>query len=161
MPTGYCTDCGNKLPPHNIGRCCPLCQEAAEEKHIAISPDYYTVRDMMEILNFKSEEQVRRLSRKGAIPGRVPRIREHLFVKKTVDKWIAEGQPISRIPTSPLQEEAKERCQKGDHRWLADEKFNGIGYRSEETTVWQTQFTIMAGYKRTCYFCGRSEFITA
>jgi len=90
----YCSDCGNRLPPNHGGQCCPLCQEKVNEKHEGLSQNFYGAQDMMAIFDFMSEEQVRRLSRQGKIPGRVSGIRKHRFVRKIVDKWIEGSQPM-------------------------------------------------------------------
>jgi len=157
MTTKYCTNCGNKLPPHNVGQRCPTCQEKAKEKHVSALQDYYTTRDMMEILDLTSEEQVRRLSREGKIPGRVPGIKQHLFVKKIVDKWIEEGQPIPRIPTSPIQEKARAMCRRHDHSWMREEEYEGNSYL-RETQVDQGEHTIIIGFIHRCYFCDYTEY---
>jgi len=123
--------------------------------------DRYNVRDMADILDLTSEEQVRRLSRDGKIPGRVPGIKQHLFVQSIVNLWLKQNQIFPKIPTNPLQKEAKSKCNNEDHSWLTDERFNGIAYSSEPTTIKQTEYTVLAGYNRTCYFCKYSTFILA
>ncbi|MFC1866333.1 hypothetical protein ACFLYB_06445, partial [Chloroflexota bacterium] len=92
----------------------------------------YTFKDMMKLLDLHSEEQVRRHSRQGKIPGRIPIIKQHLFVRTVVDKWIEHGQPTPRAP-NPLQKEARILCNKKDHSWLMDEKYNGVAYFSAAT----------------------------
>jgi hypothetical protein len=148
------------LPPHHIGKLCPVCQEKALEKTTGTSPLHYNIKDLTAILGLTNEEQTRRLARKkDKIPGRVPLVREHLFYKETIDKWIQQRQIIPKEPTSPLQEEAKKRCENKDHDWLSDERFDGIAYSSEDDTIQQSEHVVSVGYKRTCYFCGYSTFV--
>jgi hypothetical protein len=161
MKNRNCTHCDRPLPHQHIGGLCPLCQEEALEKTAGSSPLHYNIEDITGILGFTNEEQARRLSRAGKIPGRVPLVREHLFFKETVDRWIANSQVLPRTPTNPLQEEAKKRCENSDHEWLLDEKFDGIAYSSEDDTMQQSEPVISPGYKRTCYFCGYSMFVAS
>jgi len=88
-------------------------------------------------------------------------IKRHLFVKEIVDSWIKQDQPIPRMPTTPLQEEAKALCENDDHDWLSDERFNGIAYSSRDDTRQQSETVISVGYTRTCYFCGYTTFVAS
>ncbi|GAG18682.1 unnamed protein product [marine sediment metagenome] len=156
-----CIECDNPIPLHYIGRRCSECLIAALESTTYTSPDPYNVRDMADILNLTSEEQVRRLSREGKIPGRIPGIKQHLFIQPIVNKWLKQNQTLPKIPTNPLQAEAKARCDNKDHDWLYDERFNGIAYISEEGAKQQSEKVISTGHDRTCYFCGYSTFVSS
>ena len=115
----------------------------------------------MEICAIDNEESMRRLSRNGKIPGRVPVGREVKHFRETVDKWIRENQVIPRQPTNPLQEEAKKRCEKNDHDWLLDERFEGIAYQVEKDIPQSGMEVLKTGYRyrRVCYFCGYSTTV--
>ena len=156
-----CAGCARLLPPHCIGRLCPLCQEKASKTSSGTSHRYYNIRDLTEILGLTNEEQTRRLSRAGKIPGRVPVVKEHLFFKETIDDWIRRSQVIPKTPSNPLQEEAWKRCKNNDHEWLFDEKFDGIAYSSEDDAKQQSERVVSPGYNRTCYFCGYSTFVAS
>lgn len=53
-----------------------------------------------------------------------PQIKEEI-------RRLVRGHGSEHRPTSPLQEEAWERCQQTDHRWMADERFVGHAYRQQ------------------------------
>ncbi len=151
-------DCGNPIPPQYMGRRCPKCLTAALESKTSTSADHYNSRDIADLMGLTSEEQVRRLSRAGKIPGRVPGIKQHLFVQPVINQWIKQNQILPKVPTNPLQEEAKKRCENKDHDWLFDEKFNGIAYRTYDDLPQQGEEVLKVGhkYRRSCYFCGYS-----
>jgi len=115
---------------------------------------------MADLLGLTSEEQVRRLSRNGKIPGRVPGIKQHLFARPIVNPWLKQNQTLPKIPTNPLQEEARARCGNKDHDWLSDERFSGLAYSSEDAAKQQSEKVISVGHDRTCYFCGYSTFVS-
>ena len=121
---------------------------------------HYNIADLTALLGLTNEEQTRRLSRQGKIPGRVPLVREHLFFKQVIDNWIQNQNPI-KAPTSPLQEEARKRCVNKDHDWLFDGRFDGIAYSSEDATKQQSKEVVAVGFQRTCYFCGYSMFVSS
>lgn len=161
MEKKHCTGCGNILPSNHIGRLCPICQEKALEKTPGTSLDYYNIRDMAAMLDL-SEGHVRRLSRDGnVLPGRIRGIKQHLWPKEIVDEWIKQGQVFPKIPTSPLQEEAKERCERKDHGWLYEDRFDGIAYSSKEAAKQQSERVTVTGHNRICYFCGYSVFVSS
>ena len=80
--------------------------------------------------------------------------------KKGLSNLQYGGRP-ERFPVTPLQQEAFDKCQIGDHSWIKDKRFDGLAFttRSEREgqvnwervtngavgTMWQTM---------VCYFCG-------
>jgi hypothetical protein len=85
-----CQVCGAQLNSYNPGVLCSPCQEKNKEKlqeKLSNTP-HYTLDDMCFLLGYQNRESMRRLARKGRIPGRVPTIRRHLYLKEVVDKWI-------------------------------------------------------------------------
>ncbi len=153
----YCSKCKRPLSKQNPGLLCIICQDK-----IAQSQDeepYYDVTDMMHILGLYNEESVRRLSRAGKIPGRIPGIKQHLFSKTAIDHWIESDHiypQISPAPVSPLQEEAYKLCQQGDHSWMGEERFQG-----QACTVVNSAEVVGNAVKMTaiyrCYFCQHEE----
>jgi len=147
-----------------------LCQNCIDEMVNYIDL-YYDTRYLAGITGV-SERTVRRRAHANKIPGTIWDGRRYLFKNNVIDEWDKAGQPVPFIPetpiipitpqtpTSPLQQEAAARCKKGDHSWLSDPKYEGIAYTSEETTGKQTEYTVLAGYKRTCYFCKYSAFVS-
>lgn len=87
-----CTQCGAVLGQSNPGKLCFPCQEKIRRELWEKNSDNpnYDVDDMCFILGL-SPEQVRRLGRKNAIPGRIPGVKQHLYRKETVDQWITSG----------------------------------------------------------------------
>lgn len=97
-----CKDCGTKLSSYNRGTLCWPCQEkrkAQLQKQIGDSP-HYAVDDLCFLLGYANPESVKRLGRKRIIPGRVPGIRQHLYLKAPVDDWI-------RAPSTRVEQAAK------------------------------------------------------
>ena len=90
---GKCEDCGAKLSLHNPGLLCWGCLKKAQirlQMQILDSP-HYTVEHLRFLLGFQNPESVKRLGRKGMIPGRIPDIRRHLYLREEVDAWIQSG----------------------------------------------------------------------
>jgi hypothetical protein len=120
---------------------------------------YYDVRDIMCMLGLESEEYVRRLGRKGTIPGRLPGLKQHRYLKDEVQRWIWSGHIFSSAvprPVGPLQEEAYRRCREGDHSWMFEERFEGHAYTVESSAEIKghMMYPLM---KRTCYYCHHVE----
>ena len=121
-------------------------------KRLYYSEFYYDTGDMSQKLGI-SEKQVRRNANNGKIrPRRVPGVQGYLWPKPAVDQWIDEGQPISRIPTSPVPEKAFAMCKRNDHSWMGDEEYSGNSYL-RESKVDKGQHTMSIGSVHTCYFC--------
>lgn len=156
MSERICTKCGRTILEGVSGNLCLKCKLDSSPES-SVNSLHYDVKDMMEILGLESEEQVRRLSRAGKIPGRVPGITKHLFIKKIVDKWIEEGSPILRIPNSPIQEKARAMCKQGDHSWIKEEDYEGNSY-SRECQVNTEGDKVKIGYLHKCYFCDYTEY---
>jgi hypothetical protein len=90
--TRLCRHCGDSLSSGNPTTICFACQEKKRGTLAGDNTLHYDVQDMMVILGLDSPEQVRRLGRAGRIPGRVPAVRTHLYIKQIVDTWIkADG----------------------------------------------------------------------
>jgi len=148
-----------------------LCQDCID-KTVNYSDLYYDTMYLAGIMGV-DERTARRRAHADIIPGKKSDKKRHLFRKAVIDAWDKAGQPIPFIPeipitpvipttpTNPLQEEAAARCRKEDHSWLSDPKYDGIAYTSKPTTVRQTEYTVLAGYNRTCYFCKYSTFVLA
>jgi hypothetical protein len=153
-----CAECGTQLNRYNPGKLCFPCQDKRREKIAARTKQYYDVDDMMEMMGLESTEQVKRKGRAGLIPGRIPERKAHLYNREVVDQWIKSGGLPLHRPSSPLQQEAYERCIKKDHSWLSDEKFDGIAYGTE-TISERGESSINVKSRRTCYFCDHSEIL--
>ena len=92
MSNRKCLQCGAALSHYNPGKLCFPCQEKNRrelQERAGDSPNY-NVDDMCSILGLRPE-QVRRLGRKKAIPGRIPGIKQHMYLKASVDEWIGSG----------------------------------------------------------------------
>ena len=153
-----CAECGAILISQNAGLLCFPCQEKRQEKMSAGARPYYDVNEMAQMMGLESAEQILRLGRKGLIPGRIPLVKEHRYNREVIDEWIKSGGLPLHRPTSPLQQEAYQECVKKDHRWLSDDRFNGMAYGTE-TADEPGEYTIHIKSKRTCYFCGHFEII--
>jgi len=147
-----CSMCGTKLSLANPGTLCHDCQVKKLAQLADSGPSYYTVADLTYILGLDSEESVKRLGRRGIIPGRLPGIKKHLYSKEAVDAWIKAGYVVKKIPVSPLQQKAYEMCARGDHGWMKDEEFEGHACSLEILADIQGNRTPMT-CRRTCYFC--------
>ncbi|MBI4256918.1 hypothetical protein HY626_02580 [Candidatus Uhrbacteria bacterium] len=92
-----CGQCGAVLNQHNQGTLCFPCQEKKQEELTEKMGDSlnYDIYDICSILGL-SPEQVRRLGRKRIIPGKIPGIRKHLYLKAAVDPWIRSGGKVSK-----------------------------------------------------------------
>ena len=121
-------------------------------------PDRFSNWDLQRIFGL-SAEQVRRLSRAGRFPGRMPVIKEHHFSKSMIDSWIKSNHSFRSArarPVGPLQEEAYRLCQKGDHSWLTDERFIGQACTSVTSSEIKNNIVWMSTAFK-CYFCGHKE----
>ncbi len=92
-----CRECGKELNQYHMGKLCYTCQNKKQEElteKMGDSPNY-DVNDMCSILDL-SQEQVRRLGRDEKIPGKIPEIRRHLYLRELVDPWIRSGGKVSK-----------------------------------------------------------------
>ncbi|GEM_PF-633096 len=155
-----CVECGSNLREGNPGPLCAPCQEKRLKNVEDTERRHYTVEDLRYILNLESEESVKRLGRKGIIPGRMPGIKKHLYLKDAVDDWIKAENKLVRKPTSPIQDEAYALCIMSDHTWMRDERFEGQAYQTMESpSEISDRRGIVMSYKRACYFCGHIEVV--
>ena len=92
-----CIQCGAVLSQHNQGTLCFPCQEKKQKELIEKIDDgpNYDINDMCFILGL-SPEQARRLGREGKIPGRIPEIKKHLYLRALVDPWVRSGGKLSK-----------------------------------------------------------------
>lgn len=155
-----CVGCGANLREDNPGTLCTPCQTKKLAQLADRGPSYYTAADLTYLLGLENEESVKRLGRKGIIPGRMPGIKKHLYLKEAVDAWIKAGNRVAVKPTSPIQAEAYALCVKGDHSWMREERFEGQAYQTLEFPgeINERQGIVMSD-KRACYFCGHIEII--
>ena len=151
-----CSICGATLSQGNPGTLCSPCQ-AKKLAHLDASDDpYYTVGELAHILGLESDESIKRLSRKGKIPGRLPGIKKHLYSKEIVDAWIKSNNTVKAMPASPLQQEAYDMCCRGNHGWMSDERFEGHACKLETFSEIKNNRLIMTN-RRTCHFCGHVD----
>jgi len=155
-----CVECGASLREGNPGPLCSPCQEKRLKNVEDTERRHYTVEELRYILNLESQESVKRLGRKGIIPGRMPGIKKHLYLKEAVDAWIKTENNLVMKPSSPIQAEAYALCIKDDHTWMRDERFEGQAYQTIESPseISDRQGIVMSN-KRTCYFCGHIEVV--
>ena len=151
---GTCRICGGGLNQYNPGKFCYPCQEKIRDGLNDEKP-YYDVEDMGKILGIGTD-QVKRNWRKGLIPGRIPEIRAHRYSKLVIDEWLARAGQGYHKPTNPIQEEAHQLCQKGDHGWFKESKFDGIAYQSKTVSELEGDL-LKVMWERICYFCGHVE----
>lgn len=98
-----CSQCERSLNAYNLGKLCGACQvKARDEIASKKSSPHYNVEEMRCIFGLKCQESVRRWARKGAIPGRIPLRKQHLFTKDVVDQWLKSETlpPIGKNMTS-------------------------------------------------------------
>lgn len=152
-----CTKCRRKIVAGMPGDLCLKCKldETSESDGMSLynSGSFYDVIDISQKLGL-SEAQVRRIARKGEIPGKIPGIKRHLFDKKTVDNWIERGRLAIKTPTSPIQEKAYAMCKRNDHSWMEEEEYEGNSYLSESHCEMKPN-SLVISYTHTCYFCGK------
>jgi len=148
-----CKICGAALNAYNTTSLCGACQKKTVEAVSSEENLYYTTKDMMRLLGLVSEEQVRPMSRDVKIPGRIPSIRRHLFLKDEVNKWLRTGNSSAIQLVDIGLKEASRQCKLGDHSFFEDESLNGRAYISgyihhlDKNII--TMFT-----RKTCAFCG-------
>ncbi len=85
-----CSQCGAVINQYHPGNLCYPCQEKKQEElkeKMGDSP-HYGIDDLCFLLDLENPESVKRLGRKGIIPGRIPGIRKHLYLREEVDQWI-------------------------------------------------------------------------
>lgn len=65
-----------------------------------------------------------------------------------------------RSPVMPLQEEAFDKCQIGDHSWMKDRRFDGVAYSTRSEREYQTDWKRVTNgavgtkwQSKVCYFC--------
>lgn len=149
-----CQRCGYTLSRYHIGKHCYTCLKIISDE-LDSNELYYDIEDMSVILGI-SGEQVKRKGRAGSIPGKLPEIKAHRYSKTVVDEWIASAGQGYHKPANPVQEEAYQQCQNGDHSWFEESKFDGLAYRSETVSELEGDL-LKVIWKRTCYFCGHVE----
>lgn len=98
-----CRQCGAQLSRYNPGTLCAPCQRKRAEEQAALEDSYYDAEQMAVILGSKSAESVKRLSRKNKIPGRIPGIKKHLFLKQVVDEWIKSDHQVSLLTKKEVE----------------------------------------------------------
>lgn len=89
-----CIRCRKGLSSYQVGNLCFSCQEAVRQSKMAEydkEHEYYDAEDIAELLGLKNAKSVKRLVRKGKIPGKIPEIRKFLWPKETIDNWIKSG----------------------------------------------------------------------
>ena len=96
METRECAMCHKELSPENPGLLCVICQEKVVYDRVPLKNiRKLNIKDMRHILGLDSEEQVKRLGRKGKLPPRVPAIKQWLWEDVVVRDWIRSGWKIS------------------------------------------------------------------
>ena len=92
-----CAQCGAVLNQYNPGKLCFPCQKQKQDELTEKTGNSlnYDVNDLCSILGL-SQEQVRRLGRDKKIPGKIPEIKRHLYVKEVVDLWIHSAGKITK-----------------------------------------------------------------
>jgi len=81
------------LNQYHVGNLCYPCQEGKPEElkeKMGDSP-HYGIDELCLLLGLENPESVRRLGRRGIIPGRVPGIKKRLYLREKVDQWIRSG----------------------------------------------------------------------
>ena len=153
----YCKICKRQLNKQNPGSLCIICQDKVAKTYS--EKQYYDIDDIKHILGLESSEQVKRLGRVGKIPGRIPGIKEHRYLKREIDRWLESDHIFSQVsprPVGPLQEEAYLLCQQGDHSWMREDRFIGHACTSE-TSAEIIGHSMPMQITYTCYFCKHEE----
>jgi excisionase family DNA binding protein len=87
-----CSLCGRELDQNNPNSVCFSCVQKLTDS-VAL-PYCYNVEEVRKILRLESQEQVRRMIRKGELPA-VRRGKRYLFPKDDFDAWLKSGQPTT------------------------------------------------------------------
>ena len=116
-----CKDCDTILSLYNQGQLCWPCQEEKKEQlqeQIGDTP-HYTVENLCLLLGYANPESVKRLGRKGKIPGKIPEIRKHLYLREDVDQWLCGEQQEAPTEAIIAQKPYEETPHKQKMRKLA------------------------------------------
>ena len=104
MAARRCANCGAVLSRYNPGLICQPCQEKLVDRRASATESHYLdVEGMRVILGLESQEQVRRLARKGRLPPRVPVVRRWLWEEEVVRDWIRSGHETGPDVAEQLQ----------------------------------------------------------
>lgn len=123
-----CKGCGALLSSHNPRLLCWPCQDKKKtqlQEQIGDTP-HYTVDNLCFLLGLANPESVKRLGRKGTIPGRLPGIRQHLYLREEVDPWIHGAHQESPKAEVIMQKPYEETLHKQKMRKLAKALAEGI-----------------------------------
>lgn len=104
MTARRCANCRAVLSMRNPGLICLPCQEKlVDQRGSATESPNLDVEDVRVILGLESQEQVKRLARKGKLPPRVPAIRKWLWEEELVRDWIRSGYETGPAVKEQLQ----------------------------------------------------------
>lgn len=85
-----CSECGEPLSESNTGSLCSACEGKRIEKMTTDNKNLVDVRGYAAILGLDSEEQLRRLARKGVLAPRIPAIKRWQWRRKDIDDWFEQ-----------------------------------------------------------------------
>ena len=87
-----CSECGEPLNSYHLGNLCYVCEGKQLEKVITDHEDLVDVGGYADILGLHSEEQLKRLARKGVLAPRIPAIKRWLWRRKDIEDWFKQKQ---------------------------------------------------------------------
>ncbi len=87
-----CSQCGEPLNQYHSGNLCYVCEGKRLEKMITDDEDLVDVGGYADILGLHSEEQLKRLARKGMLAPRIPVIKRWRWRRKDIEDWFKQKQ---------------------------------------------------------------------
>ncbi len=87
-----CRQCGHGLHRYQTGNLCSSCQEKRFEEKFAGREGIVNAKVYAEIVGLDSEEQLRRLARKGVLAPRIPGVGRWQWRSKDIQAWFKQKQ---------------------------------------------------------------------
>ena len=92
-----CVQCRRELAPDNSGKLCFLCADKLKDVMTDL-PEVLNVEGVRELLHFEDAESVRRMYRRGELPGRIKGVKKLLWFKGDLIANLKFGQSSSAAP---------------------------------------------------------------
>ena len=97
-----CVQCRRELAPDNSGKLCFLCADKLEDVMTDL-PEVLNVEDVRKLLQFEDAESVRRMYRRGELPGRIKGVKKLLWFKDDLIAYLKFGQSFSAAADEEAQ----------------------------------------------------------